>query len=91
MINELELNSARFLQLENDIRITANSTFNAQEAYENTFEDVLLEHTTKESEQEKTNNVNFWSLGAPAGFFLDTSLLDERLAMEEANQTEANC
>ena len=84
MINEISLNSAQFLQLDTNIRTSATSTFNAQEAYENTFEDVILEVATKEQE-EKENKINFSSLGAPAGFFLDTSLLSEE------DKLEINC
>ena len=80
MTSEINLNSTDFLMLENQIRITANSSFNAQEAYENTFEDVLLEQSTKVLQEEKENNfikeINFSNLGMPAGFVLDTSLLD---------------
>ena len=76
MINDISLNSAQFLQLENNIRVSSNFSFNAQEAYENTFEDTLLDVVSK-AEEEKENKINFSNLGAPAGFFLDTSLLSE--------------
>ncbi|MBQ9149580.1 hypothetical protein IJX73_01480 [bacterium] len=78
MTSEIGFNSSQFLQLDSDIRISATSAFNAQEAYENTFEDVLLEEVSKAQEQKpKENKVNFYNLGAPAGFFLDNSLLEE--------------
>lgn len=70
------LNTARFLELDTNIRTSSTSTFNAQEAYENAFEDVILDVVSK-AQEEKDNKVNFSSLGAPAGFFLDTSLLSE--------------
>jgi len=76
---EIGLNTTQFLQLDSDIRISATSAFNAQEAYETTFEDVLLDNVSKveEEQQQKNNKVNFYNLGAPAGFFLDNSLLEE--------------
>ena len=77
MINNISMNSAQFLQLDTDIRTTSTSTFNAQDAYENTFEDVVSEIVNKTQEEERNNKINFSNLGAPAGFFLDTSLLDE--------------
>ena len=83
MTNEIGLNSAQFLQLNNDIRTSATSTFNAQEAYDNTFEDVLLEQVSKTQENKQENNkVKFYNLGVPAGFFLDTSLLSEEDKLE---------
>lgn len=84
----IELNTSQFLQLNNDIRITSNSVFNAQEAYENAFEDVLNEEVIKINEEnQKTNKINFYNLGAPAGFFLDNSLLEE---MELNNSNLSN-
>ena len=79
MTSEIGFNPAQFLQLDSDIRISATSTFNAQEAYENTFEDALLDEVVKiqEEQKPKENRVNFYNLGAPAGFFLDNSLLEE--------------
>ena len=70
------LNIANFLELDTNIRTSSTSTFNFQEAYENTFEDVMLDVVSK-AQEEKDNKVNFSNLGAPAGFFLDTSLLSE--------------
>lgn len=85
MINEIGLNSAQFLQLEQNIRISSTNTFDAQQAYENVFEDTLLDIVSK-SEEEKENKVNFSNLGAPAGFFLDTSLLNEEDKLEISSQ-----
>ena len=84
MINEINANSTYFLQLDADIRTSATSTFNAQEAYENAFEDVILEVVSK-NEEENQNKISFSNLGAPAGFFLDTSLLSEE------DKLEINC
>jgi len=84
MINDISLNSSQFLQLDTNIRTSSTSAFNAQEAYENTFEDVMLDVVSK-IEEEKENKVNFSNLGAPAGFFLDTSLLSEE------DKLEINC
>lgn len=85
MINETNLNSAQFLQLTPNIRTSSISVFNAQEAYENAFEDVLLE-TISDSKEEKESKVNFSNLGVPAGFFLDTSLLNEEDKIEISSQ-----
>ena len=76
-MNDINVNTADFLHLDTNIRTSATATFNAQEAYENSFEDVLLEVVTKTQEEEKENKISFSNLGAPAGFFLDTSLLSE--------------
>ena len=84
MLNEISLNSAQFLQLDPNIRVSSTQNFNAQEAYENAFEDVMLE-TANKIEEEKENKINFSNLGAPAGFFLDTSLLSEE------DKLEINC
>ena len=81
MTSEIGLNTTHFLQLNNDIRISSTSTFNAQEAYENTFEDVLLDVVSK-TQEEKQSKIAFSSLGVPAGFFMDTSLLSEEDRME---------
>ena len=83
MTNEIGLYNANFLQLSSDIRTSATTTFNAQEAYDNTFEDVLLEQVSKvQEEEQKDSKVKFYNLGAPAGFFLDTSLLSEEDKIE---------
>lgn len=84
MTNEISLNTAQFLQLDTNIRTSSTSAFNMQEAYENTFEDVILEVASK-NEEENQNRTSFSSLGAPAGFFLDTSLLSEE------DKLEINC
>ena len=86
MINETGINSAQFLQLESSIRTSSTSLFNAQEAYENVFEDTMLEVVSKIQDEEKENKINFLNLGAPAGFFLDTSLLSEEDKMEISSQ-----
>ena len=80
MASEINFNPAEMLMLENQIRVSVNSNFNAQDAYETTFEDVLLEQTSKHQEQIENkfvNKINFSNLGMPAGFILDTSLLEE--------------
>ena len=82
MTSDISLNSAQFLQLEPNIRVSSTSTFNSQEAYENTFEDVMLEQVQKNEEEKKSTQINFSSLGPPAGFFLDTSLLSEQDRLE---------
>ncbi|MBR5304438.1 MAG: hypothetical protein IKU37_06400 [Candidatus Gastranaerophilales bacterium] len=85
MINETGINLTQFLNLEENIRISSSSNFNAKDAYENAFEDVILE-TASKTEEEKENKINFSSLGAPAGFFLDTSLLNEEDKLEISSQ-----
>lgn len=84
MIEKAGFNSAQFLQLDTNIRTSSTTTFNAQEAFENVFEDVAFEviSQTQEEQEQKYNNFN---LGAPAGFFLDTSLLSEE------DKLEINC
>ena len=66
----------KILELDTNIRTSSTSAFNAQEAYENAFEDAMLEVVSK-AQEEKENKMSFCNLGAPAGFFLDTSLLSE--------------
>ena len=82
MTRDISLNSAQFLQLEPNIRVSSTSTFNSQEAYENTFEDVMLEQANKIEEEKKPMQINFSNLGPPAGFFLDVSLLSEQDKLE---------
>lgn len=79
MLDKIGLNQAQFLQLDTDIRVSSNATFNAQEAFENVFEDVAIEIA---NEEQTSNKINFSNLGAPAGFFLDTSLLSEQDKLE---------
>lgn len=79
MLDKIGLNQAQFLQLDTDIRVSSNATFNAQEAFENVFEDVAIEIA---NEEQTNNKINFSNLGAPAGFFLDTSLLSEQDKLE---------
>ena len=78
MTSEIGFNSAQFLQLNNDIRISSTQTFNAQEAYENAFEDVLLEQVSKTQEIEQNKcDIKYYNLGVPAGFIMDNSLLEQ--------------
>ena len=91
MTSEIGFNSTQFLQLQNDIRISSTSTFNAQEAYDNTFEDVLLETVSKEQENKlEENKSKFYNLGVPAGFILDNSLLEEMEALELSSSASQN-
>lgn len=83
MLDKIGLNQAQFLQLDTNIRVSSNATFNAQDAFENAFEDVVSEIANKDEQQQTTSHkVNFSNLGAPAGFFLDTSLLSEQDKLE---------
>lgn len=78
MPNEISFNPSELLLLNSDIRISSISTFNAQEAYENTFEDILLDEVSQTQElKQQENKVKFYNLGMPAGFVLDVSLLSD--------------
>ena len=80
MINETNLNLAEFYQLQTDIRVSSTSAFNAREAYENTFEDLMLEQVTNlehVQQEQETNKVNFYNLGPPPGFFIEATFLSE--------------
>ena len=83
MSNYLSINTSQFLQLDTNIRVSATSTFNAQEAYDNLFEDVMSEKINEvQQEESKANKINFSNLGPPAGFFLDVSMLSEEDKIE---------
>jgi hypothetical protein len=91
MTSEIGFNSTQFLQLHNDIRISSSSTFNAQEAYDNTFEDVLLDVVSNSQEtKNQENKPKFYNLGVPAGFILDNSLLEEMEALEVSSNASQN-
>jgi Uma2 family endonuclease len=91
MTSEIGFNSTQFLQLHNDIRISSSSTFNAQEAYDNTFEDVLLDVVSNSQEtKNQENKSKFYNLGVPAGFILDNSLLEEMEALEVSSNASQN-
>ena len=51
MTNEISFNTSGMLNLENSVRISATSMFDAQSAYENTFEDMILDEASKIEEQ----------------------------------------
>lgn len=89
MTESINLNTNDLLNLQQDVRITSNNIFNAQDAYENSFEDVLLEEVTKEQQetQKIRNEIKFTNLGMPSGFILDTSLLEE---IEKGAQNGSN-
>ncbi len=82
------INVANFLELDTNIRTSSTSTFNSQEAYENAFEDVMLDVVSK-AQEEKDNKISYSNLGAPAGFFLDTSLLSEEDKLEVSTSFNA--
>ena len=83
MSDYLSINTAQFLQLDTNIRTSATSTFDAQNAFENVFEDVVSDKINEINQEEtKNNKVNFSNLGPPAGFFLDVSLLSEEDKIE---------
>lgn len=91
MTSEIGFNSTQFLQLHNDIRTSSTSTFNAQEAYDSTFEDVLLDEVSKAQEtKQQENKQKFYNLGVPAGFILDNSLLEEMEGIELSSSGSQN-
>lgn len=78
MTNGISFNTNQMLNLENQVRITANAIFNVQDAYETAFEDVIQEQALKiEEDAQKQQRNQYFNLGMPAGFILDTSMLDE--------------
>ena len=83
MSDYLSINTSNFLQLETNIRTSATSTFNTQDAFENAFEDIISEKITETNQEEnKINKINFSNLGPPAGFFLDVSMLSDEDKLE---------
>ena len=89
MTESINFNTNSLFNLENDVRISSNNIFNAQDAYENSFEDILLDEVSKEQQETKKiiNEPKFSNLGMPLGFNLDTSLLDE---IEKGAQDSSN-
>ena len=89
MTESINFNTNGLLNLESDVRISSNNIFNAQDAYENSFEDVLSDEISKNQQenQKTTNEIKFTNLGMPSGFNLDTSLLDE---IEKGAQDSSN-
>lgn len=68
------MNTIELLNLNDSIKITSNELFKPQEAYEATFEDVLLEEVVKQ--EETSNKQNFQSknetFGAPINFLAES-------------------
>ena len=78
MTSEISLDNSQMLYLDSNIRISSTSIFNAQDAYETSFEDVMLEEATKvEENTQKQQKNGFLNIGMPPGFNLDTSFLEE--------------
>ena len=71
----------------NNIRIASNQLYNNNVQFQstNSVNDIdfnnLLSKTNSDS-QNNENKINPYSLGAPAGFFADISMLDESDAKE---------
>ena len=101
MINGISTDTTGLLALNNNIRISNNSVFNAEEAYQSTFEDLLLETVAESSDDDdnngkiENNNLsdkpsspikNSLNLGIPSGFNLDTSLLEKIDETEQGAQ-----
>ena len=102
MINGISTDMTGLLALNNNIRISNNSVFNAEEAYQSTFEDLLLETVAESSSDDnngkiENNNLstkpsspikNSLNLGIPSGFNLDTSLLEKIDKTEQGAQNK---
>ncbi len=97
MINGISTDVTGLLALNNNIRISNTSVFNAEEAYQSTFEDLISEtvaNDAKDDEEIKTNKTpspikNSLNIGIPSGFNLDTSLL-EKIEEAENSNTQNN-
>ena len=59
MITSVSFNSAQMLALDSNVSINSISTFNAQEAYENTFEDVVQENISQNEVAKNDNQSSF--------------------------------
>ena len=92
MTNGISLDNSQMLYLDSNIRISSTSVFNAQEAYESSFEDIMLEEAVKiEENSQKQQKSNFINIGMPPGFNLDTSFLEElENSKNEQNQNNKN-
>ena len=78
MTSSINLNSNQFYLLQNDIRISSTSTFSAQNAYEQAFEDVAQDVAREENNKiEENNRINYYNLGAPADFILNSFYIEE--------------
>jgi hypothetical protein len=74
-MESISFNTSEMLRLDDRVSINSISSFNAQEAYENTFEDVLAEEVLKSEEQNnKKIDIELKSLGMPANFELEKQL-----------------
>ena len=92
LTSEISLDSSQMLYLDSSIRISSTSVFNAQEAYESSFEDIMLEETVKiEENNQKQQKSSFLNIGMPPGFNLDTSFLEQiENSKNEQNQHSRN-
>ena len=68
----------------NDIRIAANGLYNAKapefiqsEKHQNIDFNEIMDTITLDNQENKENKINFTTLGAPAGFFADISMINE--------------
>ena len=90
MINDIRYSASQLLQI-SDLIPVQEGTFSTQEAYQNTFEELIAEKNN-EAEIQNLNKASFMPLGIPAGFNIDFSLLDEMENQETGiiNQDQNN-
>ena len=67
MINNL-INTTDVLSLQSNVRLSATSSFNFQEASENIFEDMVTEESNHQEVKNKEEKINLNTLGKPSGF-----------------------
>ena len=60
MINSIGFSMSQMLALESNVSINSTSNFNAQEAYENTFEDIIVEKVTENKKNDSINKNQFF-------------------------------
>ncbi len=63
---------------QNNIRISSNSKFSMNNSFEKTFgEKTATNYIPSQEIQNGKESINFYNLGMPAGFNIDTSLIEE--------------
>ena len=67
LINSL-INTTDILSLQNDVRLSATSSFNFQEASENVFEDLVSQEVNENEVKNNENKIDLNALGKPSGF-----------------------
>ena len=56
------------LSLQNNVRLSATSSFNFQEASENIFEDMVVEESNQQEVKKQEEKINLNTLGKPSGY-----------------------